>query len=187
MRRELMAFVGAVALLGCSANARITASTAPAPKAQPAPAAPEKVEKAEDDGPVKVTDSSLEIGEKIMFEVNSAVIREESKGILGAVADVLAKHPEIELVDIEGHTDATGLPNQNLFLSRARAASVREFLVSKGVSSQRLSATGFGQEKPIGDNKTQEGRDKNRRVEFKIVKKGAVAGASSAASSEKGG
>lgn len=74
-------------------------------------------------------------------------------------------------VKIQGHTDNIGNASENLLLSRERAKSVRDYLVSKNVSTNRLSHEGFGQSKPIADNKTEEGRAKNRRTEFVILSK----------------
>jgi OmpA-OmpF porin, OOP family len=67
---------------------------------------------------------------------------------------------------IEGHTDNTGTPASNQTLSQARAKSVVEALVTGGISRDRLAAKGFGQDRPIADNRTDEGRAKNRRVEI---------------------
>jgi outer membrane protein OmpA-like peptidoglycan-associated protein len=72
-------------------------------------------------------------------------------------------------VSIEGHTDNVGTASSNKTLSENRAKSVLDAIVARGIEKSRLSAKGWGQEKPIGDNKTEEGRAKNRRVE--IVKK----------------
>jgi outer membrane protein OmpA-like peptidoglycan-associated protein len=78
-------------------------------------------------------------------------------------------HPEIWKVRVEGHTDSVGKPEKNQKLSEGRAASVVAYLVKKGVVPERLEAAGFGDTKPIEDNKTSKGRAANRRVEFNIV------------------
>ena len=72
-------------------------------------------------------------------------------------------------VRIEGHTDSAGVPEQNLALSERRATAVVEQLVLRGVSAQRLSAEGFGDRRPIGDNATRAGRAANRRIELVVV------------------
>jgi outer membrane protein OmpA-like peptidoglycan-associated protein len=72
------------------------------------------------------------------------------------------------LLDINGHTDNVGDSNKNKTLSQNRANAVMNYLVSKGVASNRLKATGFGDTMPVGDNKTTAGKAKNRRVEFKV-------------------
>ena len=80
---------------------------------------------------------------------------------------LLAK-PTIK-VEVDGHTDNQGLASANLALSQQRAEAVVAYLASKGVSSTRLSAKGFGQTKPVADNATADGRQKNRRIEFTVI------------------
>jgi outer membrane protein OmpA-like peptidoglycan-associated protein len=77
--------------------------------------------------------------------------------------------PELKHLSIEGHTDAQGQAERNLDLSQRRANSVKTWLVAHGVDDARLDAKGFGQTKPIADNRTSQGRAQNRRVEFVIV------------------
>lgn len=120
----------------------------------------------------------IEITEMVQFELNSSVIRAESFGLLDDVAKVIKDHPEIKKVAIEGHASADGDDNQNLLLSDARAKSVMAYLVTKGgIDQNRLSAEGFGEKKPIADNNTEEGRIKNRRVEFNVVESDPAAAA----------
>lgn len=71
-------------------------------------------------------------------------------------------------VDLEGHADWTGTEQYNQGLSERRAASVQNYLVKKGIDESRITTRGFGETKPIADNKTREGRAKNRRVEVKV-------------------
>lgn len=112
----------------------------------------------------------IEIAEMVQFELNSSVIRAESFGLLDDVAKVMKDHPEVKKVAIEGHASADGDDNQNLLLSDARAKSVMAYLVAKGgIDQKRMTAEGFGEKKPIADNNTEEGRIKNRRVEFNVV------------------
>jgi outer membrane protein OmpA-like peptidoglycan-associated protein len=82
---------------------------------------------------------------------------------------VLKANPQIAKVRVEGHTDSVGSDETNLTLSQGRAESVMKYLTDKGVDASRLEAKGFGESKPLADNKTEEGRAKNRRVEFVIV------------------
>ena len=121
---------------------------------------------------VVLTDSAIEIKEKVMFESGSADILEQSHGLLTEVAGMLKENPQIELMDVEGHTDSKGGARMNKKLSTSRAESVVAFLVEAGVEEARLVAKGWGPEKPIADNESEEGRDQNRRVEFNIVKQG---------------
>ncbi|HAL54551.1 MAG TPA: OmpA family protein, partial [Sphingobacterium sp.] len=74
-------------------------------------------------------------------------------------------------IKVDGYTDATGTVEYNQWLSDKRAASVKKFLVDSGVAESRITAKGFGQSNPVGDNKTPEGRQKNRRVEVTILDK----------------
>lgn len=104
----------------------------------------------------------------INFETGKADIKAESQKIVDQIAEMLKGNPSLK-VSIEGHTDNVGTPASNKTLSENRAKSVMNAIVSKGIEKSRLSAKGWGQEKPVGDNKTEEGRAKNRRVE--IVKK----------------
>jgi len=109
------------------------------------------------------------ISEQVRFETNTAVLRSESDAILGAVAQVLAEHPQIQLLEVQGHTDATGTPELNRRLSQERAAAVVAWLTAHGVDPRRLRARGYGRERPIADNATEAGRASNRRVEFRVL------------------
>jgi OOP family OmpA-OmpF porin len=120
---------------------------------------------------VVLTAKAIEINEQVHFEYNKANILPDSDTLLTAVAQVLKDHPEIKKISIEGHTDNKGAPAYNATLSQKRADAVMKWLVDHGIEKKRMSAKGFGQTKPIADNKTDEGREKNRRVEFKIVEK----------------
>jgi outer membrane protein OmpA-like peptidoglycan-associated protein/tetratricopeptide (TPR) repeat protein len=104
----------------------------------------------------------------IYYNSNSAEIEEMSKLVLQSFADYLKEHPKLK-IEIQGHTDNVGNPKDNLALSTNRAFSVKQLLESYKVEGSRILAKGYGQDKPIGDNKTEEGRSKNRRTEFMIV------------------
>ena len=105
----------------------------------------------------------------ILFDTGKATIRDESKGELQAVGDLLKQQPALRL-EIQGHTDNVGTAAANKTLSEARAAAVKQYLVSNfSVAGDRLTPAGFGDTKPVGDNKTEAGRAQNRRVE--LVKK----------------
>ncbi len=119
----------------------------------------------------KVSASKIDIDEKVQFEVNQAIIKSESHGLLNDVATILKEHPEITKLRIEGHASADGDDAQNLKLSDNRSKAVMAYLVSQGIDQKRLVAEGFGEKKPIADNNTEEGREKNRRVEFNIAEK----------------
>lgn len=104
----------------------------------------------------------------ILFDTGKATIKPESQKIVGEIAALLKGNPELR-VSIEGHTDNTGTPQGNKTLSDARAKAVVEAVAGMGVDAARMSAVGWGQDKPVADNATEEGRARNRRVE--IVKK----------------
>ncbi len=120
---------------------------------------------------VVVREDRIEILEKVFFELNSTQISAESHGLLDDVAKVLIAHPEILVVEVGGHTDSDGSASSNRKLSDGRAKAVREYLIKQGVAEQRLLAKGYGEDAPIADNKTDEGKAKNRRVEFRILRK----------------
>ena len=101
----------------------------------------------------------------INFDVNKATIRPESKPVVDQVAQMLKENPAIK-VSIEGHTDSTGDPKKNRTLSEDRAKAVQAAIVAQGIDAKRLATAGWGQEKPIADNKTEDGKAKNRRVEL---------------------
>jgi OmpA-OmpF porin, OOP family len=104
----------------------------------------------------------------INFDTGKADIKPESEATVAQIVGLLQENPDLK-VSIEGHTDNVGTPASNKTLSEARAKSVMAAVVKGGVDASRLSAVGWGQEKPVADNRTEDGRAKNRRVE--IVKK----------------
>ncbi|MCY1021495.1 OmpA family protein [Pyxidicoccus sp. MSG2] len=117
----------------------------------------------------QIGEGQIRVLETVYFENNKDLISPRSFKLLDTVANILATHPEIEKMRIEGHTDNTGNADYNRDLSQRRAEAVVKYLVGKSVAVERLEPKGFGPEKPIADNKTKEGRAKNRRVEFHIV------------------
>ena len=108
----------------------------------------------------------------VYFATDKDVILTRSFPTLLLVADVLKKNNWVELVSIEGHTDSRGDDAYNQGLSTRRAASVVRFLKENGVTQERLRSAGFGETRPVAPNETPEGRSKNRRVEFLILKPG---------------
>lgn len=118
---------------------------------------------------VVIEKNRIVLQKKIHFETAKAAIARDSFYILDAVVDVLANHPEIRKVRIEGHTDSQGSLALNQRLSGERAQAVRDYLIQQGVVSERLEAQGFGPDRPIAPNNTIRGRELNRRVEFVIL------------------
>jgi OOP family OmpA-OmpF porin len=104
----------------------------------------------------------------INFDTGKSEIKPESLPVVEQIASLLKGNPDLK-VSIEGHTDNVGTPQGNKTLSEQRAKAVVAAVIAAGVKASRLSAVGWGQEKPIADNRSEEGRAKNRRVE--IVKK----------------
>ena len=102
----------------------------------------------------------------INFPTGSAQVPEESKAWLTTTAEQMKKLPSGTVIEISGHTDNVGDEAANLQLSQERAASVRQFLVDKGVDANALTTTGYGSSKPVASNASFEGRFKNRRIEF---------------------
>jgi OOP family OmpA-OmpF porin len=105
----------------------------------------------------------------ITFLFGSDVISTQGKLILDDVASILSEHPEFD-ASIEGHTDSVGNDEINFELSQQRAQSVLNYLANKGIQTERLNATGFGESLPIASNDSKEGRALNRRIEFIVTR-----------------
>ena len=103
----------------------------------------------------------------IEFESGKATIKKKSYPLLDQIANIFIENSNY-IIEVQGHTDNTGNPELNKTLSDKRAHAVMDYMLNKGVEAHRLSAVGYGQDQPIADNKTKAGRQKNRRVEFKI-------------------
>jgi OmpA-OmpF porin, OOP family len=116
----------------------------------------------------RIEAQEVKILEQIKFKFGSAEILRESQPIIDAVAAVLREHPEVKRVRVEGHTDNKGALAYNKGLSKRRAAAVVGALGKAGLEAGRLSSAGFGPDKPVDTNATDEGRANNRRVEFHI-------------------
>lgn len=114
---------------------------------------------------VVVTDCEVKITQQIHFEYNKAKIRKESFPVLDAVVEVLGKNPDIK-IEVQGHTDNRGSAKYNKNLSDKRAGSVMKYLVSHGVSASRLDSHGYGFERPLVPNTSDQNRALNRRVQF---------------------
>lgn len=117
------------------------------------------------------TNDAIEVSETIEFELGSARLTPRSKTTLDEVAAILRNNRAILKLQIEGYTDSKASHARNRNLSTGRAKAVRRYLITKGIAPHRLTAKGFGEKSPIADNATEEGRRKNRRVEFKILKR----------------
>jgi outer membrane protein OmpA-like peptidoglycan-associated protein len=118
---------------------------------------------------VHVTETEVFILEQVEFDIDRATIKKVSDGLLDNVAAVLKEHVELTKIEVQGHTDNTGNRGHNKTLSGQRADAVLKALVKRGIAARRLTSQGYGQDKPIADNGTAEGRQKNRRVQFVIL------------------
>jgi outer membrane protein OmpA-like peptidoglycan-associated protein len=116
-----------------------------------------------------ITKGSTIVLENILFNAGSPVILPSSHDELNKLVTFLNENPQTEIL-ISGHTDNRGNAEIDLELSKKRAVNVMNYLIQHGISGKRITAKGFGMTKPIADNNTEEGRAKNRRVEFSIVK-----------------
>ncbi|XYH92570.1 OmpA family protein [Sorangium sp. So ce1128] len=114
---------------------------------------------------VIVTEKEIKITQQIHFEFDKDKIRPESFPILDAVVEVLQQNPKIK-IEIQGHTDNKGAAAYNKKLSDRRAASVKKYLVAKGIDEARLTSKGYGMEQPIVPNTSDQNRALNRRVQF---------------------
>jgi outer membrane protein OmpA-like peptidoglycan-associated protein len=120
---------------------------------------------------VRVTETEIVILQQVQFDTGKATIRPESDELLDEIAMVLSAHKVIAKVEVQGHTDNRGGRRMNMKLSTDRAASVVRALVERGIAAERLTSVGHGPDKPIADNKTAEGRQQNRRVQFVILER----------------
>ncbi|GAB4286867.1 MAG: hypothetical protein Kow0068_12490 [Marinilabiliales bacterium] len=116
----------------------------------------------------------IEVGQvvrlnNIFFETAKATLKPESFPELNRTVEFLKNNPKVE-IEIAGHTDNVGTEEYNMKLSQARANSVMNYLVSKGIDPSRITAVGYGESRPIAFNTDEEGRQMNRRVEFKVLK-----------------
>ena len=119
--------------------------------------------------PVKV--GTKVVLHNLFFATNKTQILPESEKALDELYAFLNSHPEL-VIRITGHTDNVGSDQANIILSEGRANAVRDELIKRGVEVERIEAEGKGEAEPIADNATEEGRAKNRRVEFTILSTG---------------
>jgi outer membrane protein OmpA-like peptidoglycan-associated protein len=118
---------------------------------------------------VEVRGGQIVIMKPVFFATNRDVILKQSFPVLQAVADALKASPHLKKISVEGHTDSRGKPAWNRDLSDRRARSVMRWLVAHGIAAERLTAKGFGPDRPVATNDTADGRAKNRRVDFLIT------------------
>lgn len=115
--------------------------------------------------PVAAAIASEMVLEGVAFDHNSSVLTTSSHAALDQVANSLAAYPAVT-IEIQGYTDNLGSAAYNLDISSRRATSVKAYLVSRGIAPERMTAVGYGKERPVATNETREGRASNRRVEL---------------------
>jgi len=113
----------------------------------------------------------IAITENVFFDTGSSTIQARSLPLLDEVVAILQEHPEVVLLRVEGHTDATGDAAANLKLSRGRANAVVDYLIGQGVDMDRLDAVGLGSTKPVAEGTSEEANAANRRVELVVTKR----------------
>ncbi len=146
----------------------------PPPPPAPPPAAPAAAAPAPAAAPVPVPVPAAPVQEKVtfaadaFFDFDKSVLKPEGQAKLADLVDK-TKGVNLEVIIAVGHTDSVGGDSYNQKLSIARSEAVKKFLVSKGVERNRVYTEGKGEKQPVADNKTAEGRSKNRRVEVEVV------------------
>jgi outer membrane protein OmpA-like peptidoglycan-associated protein len=134
------------------------------PSSTSAAVAPAQVQQAQQD-----VDAALSgLTGDVLFDTGKTDLKPAARTFLDKLGPVLKKYPALRF-EVGGHTDAQGNSGKNLTLSEGRAGAVRTYLLGRGASESQLSAKGFGQSVPVGDNGTSEGRAKNRRITFKAL------------------
>jgi OmpA-OmpF porin, OOP family len=168
MNYRLSTALSAIVLLAFAGCASTPESTAPAPAAAPAPVpAPAPAPAAPAAAP-KPTAEKVTTASEVNFDFDRAVVRPDAKGKLDDLVTNL-RGVNLEVIIAIGHADSIGSDAYNMKLSLRRADSVKAYLVSKGIAASRIYTEGKGERQPIADNKTKEGRAKNRRVEIEAV------------------
>lgn len=143
----------------CGTVAYLLADDKPAPKPAPPPPPPAPP-------PAAKVERTIVL-DNVLFDFDKTAIKPDAAKILDRLVAFLKENPD-KRVGLEGHTDSVGTDQYNQALSERRAASVKDYVVKKGIDGSRVSAQGFGKAKPIADNNTEQGRANNRRVEVKV-------------------
>jgi outer membrane protein OmpA-like peptidoglycan-associated protein len=117
----------------------------------------------------KASEGTTAVLENIFFDVDKYDLKEKSVTELQKILRFLKENPSVR-VEISGHTDNTGSAAYNLQLSERRAQSVNNYLIQNGIEPGRLIPKGYGPSQPLADNDSEEGRQKNRRIQFKIIR-----------------
>ena len=161
----------AITMQSCKPKKVIAKSTPPAetaeqPVSKPAPPTPAPVQS--QPAIVKTAPANFNF-KNIQFDYNSAVLRTEGIQYLDHIAEEMKKDASVRFI-LNGHASSEGTESHNMQLSIDRANAVKQYLVNSGIDGLHLQAKGYGAKKPIASNKTNKGRERNRRVEVKVVK-----------------
>lgn len=119
--------------------------------------------------PFVVEGAEIQVLEKIRFTVGSSELAPRSGELLDVLVALIVANPDLGRIEVAGHTDARGLDDFNLQLSQARAEAVRDYLTEHGVDPERVVARGYGEDRPVASNKTEEGREQNRRISLHLL------------------
>jgi outer membrane protein OmpA-like peptidoglycan-associated protein len=120
---------------------------------------------------INITDTYTESDKQaVVFNLNSSTLNDQGRGTLDRLASSATGLKTGYLIEIQGFTDSTGSEQYNIGLSQRRAEAVERYLVSKGVPLYRISIVGLGEDNPVADNKTSQGRSQNRRVEVRLLR-----------------
>jgi len=157
---------------GCATQEAPKPAPAPEPKPAPAPApapAPTPVQEIKPEAPKpKPVAEKVTFAADVLFDFDKSVVKPEGKSKLDDLANKV-RGVNLEVVIAIGHADSIGSDAYNQKLSVRRAESVKAYLVSKGIEPNRVYTEGKGEKQPVADNKTREGRAKNRRVEIEVI------------------
>ncbi len=159
----VMLFGTGVVVSGCTVETRVMAKQPPPAAPPPAPKRARRTPKVKE---FNMEGERIKLPGNIVFETGSDQLKPESEPVLEIVQDYLGQKTQVTLLRIEGHTDSDGNKAGNQALSEKRAMAVARWLVAQGVECSRLIPVGFGQDKPIADNATPDGKAQNRRVAF---------------------
>jgi OOP family OmpA-OmpF porin len=173
MKKVWLVLVALVFAAGCATEAPKPEPTpAPPPAPKPAPPPPPKAAPAPAPKPApakpKPVAEKITFAADVFFDFDKSVIKPEGKSKLDDVSSK-ARGINLEVVIAIGHADSIGSDAYNQRLSVRRAESVKAYLVSKGIEPNRVYTEGKGEKQPVADNKTREGRAKNRRVELEVI------------------
>ncbi len=157
---------------GCATQEAPKPAPAPEPKPAPAPApapAPKPVQEIKPEAPKpKPVAEKVTFAADVLFDFDKSVVKPEGKSKLDDLSNKV-RGVNLEVVIAIGHADSIGSDAYNQKLSVRRAESVKAYLVSKGIEPNRVYTEGKGEKQPVADNKTREGRAKNRRVEIEVI------------------